>query len=70
MTRINLLFFLSAFQSENPKGAELQVEVLMYLLLRMCEGKQREHTHISLTNRAKLKYEVSTHWQPSISSRH
>jgi len=46
-------------QHENPQSHEESVEALMIHIRKLCEAKQREHTHISDTNRASARNDVS-----------
>ena len=43
---------------ENPQSYEETVEVLMIELRKLCETKQREHSHISDNNKLTVKAEV------------
>ena len=43
---------------ENPQSYEETVEVLMIELRKLCETKQREHSHISDNNKVTVKAEV------------
>lgn len=45
-------------QAENPQSYEETVEVMMIGLRKLCEGRQRDHTHISDHNKNTFKTEV------------
>ncbi|XP_060603835.1 TBC1 domain family member 1-like isoform X2 [Ruditapes philippinarum] len=44
-----------SLQNENPQCYEESVEVLMVAIRRLCEQKQKEHSHISETNKGSQK---------------
>lgn len=55
---IILLYFCGLLQLENPQTFSDMVEVLMIQLRKLCELKQKDHTHISDSNRYPWKHEV------------
>ena len=52
---------ISMLQAEGLATDQEKCEVMMILLRYMCEVKQKEHTHLSDSNRASAKFEVRFH---------
>lgn len=57
---MNRIYMLNlGLQNENPQSHEESVEALMIALRKMCELKQREHSHISDPGKGSQKTDVS-----------